>query len=131
MRSVTLCHRCLRRHVRFTDPLLHSLEKEEEILSYVSAGTLRPPSLVVDGVAYLIFNGNHRVLVAINRKLTIVCTLLEDVDDVLRSQADEGPDYRDISRLVPITFEGVVADLRDGASNNVVADPEVYSFADY
>jgi hypothetical protein len=44
MRTIELNHEELRALVRFTDPFIHSPEKEQAILSYVHAGHLRPPA---------------------------------------------------------------------------------------
>ncbi len=130
MKAITLCHRCLRRYVRFTDPFLNSPEKEEDLLARFARGEMRPPSLVEDHGAYLIFNGNHRVLLAITRHLTIECTVLESVEDVLQSQILEAPRDRDLSAIVPLTFQGVIAALKASAAIHGDQDPDVYSFAD-
>lgn len=131
MRTIEFSHKELRLLVRFTDPFLHSYEKEQEILSYFHAGQLRPPSLVEHGGQYLIFNGNHRVLVVIAHKLTISCKILESLDDVLLTQTDEGDRFRDISSVSPLTFQGVVEELVQAAKRYGWEDPDSYSFADY
>ena len=131
MRTIELNHEELKALVRFTDPFLHSLEKEQEILSYFHAGRLRPPSLVEHGGRFLIFNGNHRVLVAIGNELTIACKILESLDDILLAQADEGDQFRDISSVSPLTFQGVVEELRHAAKRWGHQDPDSHSFADF
>ena len=115
MKTIELNYQELRKLTRFTDPLMHSLEKEEEIMNYFNNGKLKPPSLVKDDKLYLIFNGNHRVLVAINNKLTICCRILENINDISKAQNDEGELYRDLSMISPLTFEGVLKDLRKSA----------------
>ena len=130
MREIKLDHHELRALVRFTDPFIHSPEKEEEILSYHQAGQLRPPSLVEHDGHYLVFNGNHRVLVAINRALVITCRILEDLDDVLRIQADGEDESRGLSSVVPLTFHGVIEALLKDAKKWGQQDPDSYSYND-
>lgn len=128
MKIIRLNHQELKDLTKFTDPFIHSIEKEEEILRYFRAGELRPPSLIEHDKQYLIFNGNHRVLVAINNKLTIFCEILENLDDVFQAQADEGNQYRDISMVSPLTFEGVIEDLIKRAEQYGHEDPDRYSY---
>jgi len=127
MKRIKLNHLELKDLARFTDPFIHSYEKEIEILRYFEAGELRPPSLIEHDKQYLIFNGNHRVLVAINTKLTISCKILENLDDVFQAQTDEGDQYRDLSNVSPITFEGVIEDLIKRAEQYGHEDPDNYS----
>jgi len=128
MKEILLTHEMLRKMVRFTDPFIHSMEKEEEILSYFKRGDLRPPSLVEHGGRLLIFNGNHRVLVAINRELTIPCIVLENLADVHAAQASEGARDRDISMVSPLSFEGVIEQLFASAETYGSVDPSDYSY---
>lgn len=128
MRKIQLDHERLRASVRFTDLFCHTMEKEKEILEYYHAGDLRPPTLIEYGSEYLIFNGNHRVLVAINNQLTISCNVLEDLADILQAQADEGEQDRDISAVFPLTFEGVVDDLVSYAQLYREVDPSRYAY---
>jgi hypothetical protein len=44
--------------------------------------------------------------VAIGNKLTIPCKILESLDDVLMAQTEEGDQFRDISSVSPLTFQG-------------------------
>ena len=131
MKRINLDHQELNNLVRFTDPLIHSPEKEEEILLYFETGKLRPPSLIEHDKKYLVFNGNHRVLVAIAHKLAICCIVLENLDDVSHVQDLEGDQYRDISMVSPLTFEGVIIDLIKSAQEHDHQDPERYTFRDY
>ena len=131
MQEIRLESRTLKRSVRFTDSFLHSPEKEQEILRYYESGNLRPPSLVKDGDVYLIFNGNHRVLVAIAHELTIDCIVLEDPEDVAYAQEIEGEQYRDISMVSPLSLDGLVQDLRERADKCSNQDPEDYTFRDF
>jgi hypothetical protein len=128
MMEITLDHQKLRDLVKFTDPLIHSLEKEEDILSYINVGELRPPSLVEHHGQYLVFNGNHRVLVAINRRLTITCRVLEDLDDVRVAQADEKELSRDLASVKPLTFQGIVDELVEGAKEHGHQNPDHYVY---
>lgn len=123
-------HKELRSLVRFTDPFIHSPEKEEDILRYFESGELRPPALIEHNGEYLVFNGNHRVLVACAHKLSIECILLENLDDILESQALEGDQFRDISMVCPLTFEGIVQNLMEAAELYGHEDPEKYTFRD-
>jgi hypothetical protein len=50
---------------------------------------------------------------------------------VFRSQALEAPRDRDISDIVPLTFEAVISDLRASATLHASQDPDAYAFADY
>ncbi len=131
MKIITLDHKKLKKLVRFTDPFIHSYEKEVEILQHFRAGELRPPSLIEYNKKFLIFNGNHRVLVAINNKLTITCKLLENIDDVLQAQRDEHHQYRDISMVSPLTFEAIVEDLIERSKQYGDEDPRKYSYDNY
>lgn len=130
MRRIELNYKQLKDLVRFTDPFIHSYEKELEILSYFKAGELQPPSLIEHEKQYLIFNGNHRVLVAISYELTIPCIIIENLDDVLQTQKDEGDRFRDISMVSPLTFDGVIEDLIKRAEQNCHEDPTIYSYKD-
>jgi hypothetical protein len=130
MKDIDLDHRELRELVRFTDPFIHSPEKEEEILAYFMAGTLRALSLVRCGQQFLIFNGNHRVLVAIAHRFTITCRVLEDLDDVFWAQAHED-EHRDLSAVAPLTFESVVEELLQCAAQYGDQNPDDYSFNNY
>jgi hypothetical protein len=128
MKKIELNHQALRDLVKFTDPFMHTMEKEEEILGYFRAGELRPPFFIEHGEQYLVFNGNHRVLVAINNKLTIPCQILENLDDVIKAQSDEGDRYRDISMVSPLTFDGVVEDLLKSAELWGHQKPDKYAY---
>jgi hypothetical protein len=128
MFEIILDHRELRHKVKFTDPLIHSMEKEDEILKYYKQGYLRNPCLLKDRQNYLIFNGNHRVLVAITNELSIKCTVLENVEDILKAQQDEGEDYRDIGNIVPLTFGNILKALRRSAKEWSTQDPDRYIF---
>jgi len=130
MKRIKLDHRELKDLVRFTDPFIHSAEKEEELLKYYRAGELRPPSLIEYDKEYLVFNGNHRVLVAIAYKLTLSCIVLENLDDVFRAQTLEGEQYRDISNISPMSFKGVIQDLIESAKLFGQVDPVKFSFID-
>jgi hypothetical protein len=131
MFEVTLDSNELRRKVKFTDPFIHYPQKEEEILKYYGQGLLRNPSVVKDGDKYLIFNGNHRILVAIAYELSITCTVLENMQDILKSQQNEGEDYRDIDNIVPLSFENIIKNLRESAKKWSTQNPDDYSFKDY
>lgn len=131
MKKITLDHQELKHLVRFTDPFIHSPEKEEEIFRYFKAGELRPPSLIEHDEEYLVFNGNHRVLVAIAHELTICCIVLENLGDVSFAQGLEGDQCRDVSMVAPLTFEGVVQELIKGAQEYGREDPERYTFRDF
>lgn len=128
MKEVELNHQELRDLVKFTDPFMHTMEKEEEILTYFEAGELRPPYLVEHENQYLVFNGNHRVLVAINNKLTISCQVLENLEDIMQAQDNEGDRYRDISMVSPLTYNGVLKDLLESAKLHGDEDPDKYSY---
>ena len=131
MKEIKLDHHELKLLVRFTDPFIHSPEKEEEILRYFEAGELRRPSLIEHDKEYLVFNGNHRVLVAIAHKLTICCIVIENLDDVSHVQDLESERPRDISMISPLTFEGVIQNLIESAQEYGHQDPERYSFSNF
>ena len=131
MKRIELNYKQLKDLARFTDPLIHSYEKEEEILGYFKVGELRPPSLIENNKQYLIFNGNHRVLVAINNELTISCRILENLNDVFQAQKDEDDQFRDISTILPLTFDGVIKDLIKSAEQYGHQDPAKYSYRDF
>jgi hypothetical protein len=131
MKRIKLNYNQLKNLAKFTDPFIHSYEKEEEILSYFRYGQYRPPSLIEHNQQYLIFNGNHRVMVAINYKLTILCNIIENIDDIIQVQHEEGKQYRDISMILPLTFEGVIQDLIRSAKKYNQVDPSDYSYKDF
>ena len=128
MKRVELNHYELRSFVKFTDPLMLSYEKLDAILHHVNIGDLRAPYLIKHGETYFIFNGNHRVLVAINNELTIYCKIIENINDVEQAQIDEGDDYRDVSMISPFTFNGVLQELKDSAEKWAHQNPEDYDF---
>jgi hypothetical protein len=68
------------------------------------------------------------VLVAINNELEITCKILESLEDILQAQEEEGDDYRDISDIIPLTFEGVLHRLRASAEKWSAQDPSDYSY---
>ena len=131
MYEITLEPSELREKVKFTDPFIHYPQKEEEILNYHKEGLLRNPSLIKDGAEFLIFNGNHRILVAIAYELNITCTILEDLQDIIISQQVEGEDYRDIEDIVPLSFENVMKQLRESAKEWSTQNPDDYCFKEY
>jgi len=90
--------------VWFTDPLIHSPEKEEEICSR--------------------FERNELL------QWTISCKILEHLDDIIHAQSEES-DHRDISMVSPLTLEGVVDELLKGAEQYRDQNPEQYSFRDF
>lgn len=110
MREI-LIDKNVRNRIKFTDPFMHTLEKEEEILYYFASGKYRKPFVIECEDNYLIFNGNHRILVAINNDIEINCYVLENLEDVLKAQEIEGDDYRDVSDIIPLTFEGIIRHL--------------------
>jgi hypothetical protein len=130
MRTIELTNHHLNDLVWFTDPLIHSPEKEEEIVSRFKNGELSPPCLIEHNGHFLVFNGNHRVLVARSYKWTITCRILENLEDIVHTQSEE-MDNRDLSMVAPLTFEGVVAELLKGAAQCRYQDPETHSFRDF
>jgi ParB-like chromosome segregation protein Spo0J len=130
MRTIELTHHQLNDFVWFTDPLIHSPEQEEQICSRFERCELSPPCLVEHNGHFLVFNGNHRILVARNYQWKIPCTILETLDDIVLAQSTE-IDNRDLSMVVPLTFEGVVDELLKGAEQHRYQDPEKYSFRDF
>ena len=115
MRRIKLSHEELRAQAKFTDPILnYSPWSEQEVLDYYTKGEFHPPYLVPNDNCYLIFNGNHRVLVAINNKLTIECQVLENLADVMRAQKDNMGN-RDLSAITNLTFDNIVANLEKSA----------------
>jgi len=125
MYDVILNYKELKQVTKFTDPFIHDVWKEEEILLHYKQGTLQKPLLIKNDNIYLIFNGNHRILVAINNKLTITCKILENLDDVLIAQKVEGED-RDISGINPLTFENIVTELIVSAEKLSSQNPTAY-----
>ena len=75
----------LRKSVRFTDPVMF----EKEQFEHLREGTLAEPYLVQSQGDYLIFNGNHRVIVAINNGVTIYCNVIENDEDVVKENGGE------------------------------------------
>ena len=123
MRKITLTHKELRTQAKFTDPICkYDLCFEQEILGYQARGDLHPPVLMPNGDCYLIFNGNHRVLAAINNKLTIECLVLEDINDVMHVQREE-MDNR-LLLLTKLTFEGIVTELEKAAKKWAGQNPD-------
>jgi len=118
----------LRGKVKFTDPFIHSMEKEDKILEYYRQGKLRNPCLLKDKENYLIFNGNHRVLVAINNEISIRCNILENMEDISKAQQDERDNYRYIDDIVPLTFENILRRLRKSAKKWSTQNPDNYRF---
>jgi len=127
MRTIELTHHQLNDLVWFTDPLIHSPEKEDEICSRFEKGALSPPCLVEHDGHFLVFNGNHRVSVARSYQWTISCKILENIEDIVHAQSEE-MDNRDLSMVSPLTLEGVVDELLKGAEQHRYQDPERYSF---
>jgi hypothetical protein len=90
--------------------------KSDRLLEYYKNGTLKPPFLIEDNGQFLIFNGNHRVLVAINNELELKCKIIETNEDIANAQTEEGERYRDLSMVDPVTLENVLEDLRESVS---------------
>ena len=128
MRRQKFNHDQLSRLCKFTDPIIHFPEKEQEILKYYEKGNLKEPYLLENKGEYLIYNGNHRILIAINHKLTIYCKVIESYDDILQAQID---DPVDLSKIGTITYEKVVNNLIKSASEWSSQNPSDYDFRDW
>ncbi|HEX3037257.1 MAG TPA: hypothetical protein VHT73_19405 [Thermodesulfobacteriota bacterium] len=128
MREIMFTSKQLKEVVKFTDPIMLIIQKEEEILECYNNGTLKPPFLVEDNSQFLIFNGNHRVLVAINNKLNIKCKIIETDEDIALAQAEEGEGYRDLTNIDPLTMENVLKELRKSANMWSSQRPEDWVF---
>ncbi len=89
---------------------------------------MKEPYLLKNKDEYLIFNGNHRILVSINYKLTIYCKVIENYEDILQAQAD---DDRDLSGIGTITYEKVLDHLVESAKIHSSQNPKDYDFSDF
>ncbi|MFH1916380.1 MAG: hypothetical protein ABIJ21_03890 [Nanoarchaeota archaeon] len=94
MKDITSSYQELEERVAFTDPITSTIEWEEQILGYFHKGKLKKPYVIQSGDKYLIFNGNHRVLVAINNQLDLKLRVIENDKDLRIAQEEDERELR-------------------------------------